>query len=367
MSITPQTPEGLRAPVPRVVAVLLGLAAAVVVIAGIRGAASLVGPIFLALVVTIAAHPLRVLLDRHLPSWASTLACVIAVNLVLFALAFSILLAAARFASLLPDYEAKFDQQISQLASHLQSLQVSNDTIHNLTQHLDLGRVVGAVTAALSGIFGLLSGALFLLALVLFMTIDGSAFPRRLAEAAQARPALVGALVHFAATTRRYLFVSTVFGIIVAVFDTIALEIMGVPAPLLWGLLAYLTNYIPNVGFIIGLVPPAVLAGLDAGFGRMLAVIIVYCLLNLVIQSGIQPKVVGDSVGLSTTLTFVSLVFWSWLIGPLGAVLAIPLSLFVKAVLVDADPGSRWLQPLVSNRESVASATDPSSSTSPST
>ena len=77
----------------------------------------------------------------------------------------------------------------------------------------------------------------------------------------------------------------------------------GVPLPLTWGLLAFITNYIPNIGFIIGLIPPAILGLLEGGPSLMLAVIAVYCVLNVVIQSVIQPKVVGDAVGLSTTLT----------------------------------------------------------------
>ncbi|WP_017933644.1 AI-2E family transporter [Nocardioides sp. Iso805N] len=344
---------------PRILVVLLGLAAAVVVIAGARGAASLIGPIFLALVVTIAAHPLRTMLDRHVPRWVSTTVCLLVVNLLLIGLACTLVIAVARFASLLPEYEAKFNEQLNQLTAHLHTLSISTDQIDNLRDHLDLGKLTGAVTAALSGIFGALSSVLFIVALVFFMTIDGSAFPSRLAEAAKAKPTLVEAVEDFCHGTRRYLLVSTVFGLIVAVCDTVALAIMGVPAPLLWGLLAFLTNYIPNIGFIIGLVPPAVLAGLDSGLGLMLAVVAVYCLLNLVIQSAIQPKVVGDAVGLSTTLTFVSLVFWSWVIGPLGAILAIPLSLLVKALLIDADPGSRWLRPLVSNREATTEPDPP--------
>jgi AI-2 transport protein TqsA len=83
----------------------------------------------------------------------------------------------------------------------------------------------------------------------------------------------------------------------------------------------------------------------------MLTVILVYSVLNLVIQSAIQPKMVGDAVGLSPTLSFLSLVFWAWVLGPLGAVLAIPLSLLVRAVLVDADPAIRWLAPLVGGRD----------------
>ena len=160
---------------------------------------------------------------------------------------------------------------------------------------------------------------------------------------------------------RRYIVVSTLFGLVVALLDVGLLYWLGIPLPWLWGLLAFITNYIPNIGFIIGLVPPAVLALLEGGPGLMLTVIAIYCVLNLVIQSLIQPKIVGDAVGLSPTLSFLSLVFWTWVIGPLGAVLAVPLSLLVRAVLVDADPASRWLAPLVGGHDrAMQPATDAS-------
>jgi predicted PurR-regulated permease PerM len=146
----------------------------------------------------------------------------------------------------------------------------------------------------------------------------------------------------FAHGTRSYLLVSTIFGLIVGVLDGAALAIIGVPLPVLWGVLAFITNYIPNVGFLIGLVPPALLALLTLGLPEMLLVIAIYCVLNFVIQSLIQPHYVGDSVGLAMTTTFVALVFWAWLLGPLGALLAIPLTLLVKALLVDVDPSARW-------------------------
>ena len=118
------------------------------------------------------------------------------------------------------------------------------------------------------------------------MTIDGSTFPNQMAAAAEDRPHLIAALTRFAWGTRRYLWVSTVFGFIVAVLDTIALYLLDIPAPLLWGLLAFLTNYIPNIGFIIGLIPPAILGLLEGGPSKMLAVIAVYSILNVIIQSG---------------------------------------------------------------------------------
>jgi predicted PurR-regulated permease PerM len=201
--------------------------------------------------------------------------------------------------------------------------------------------VLGSALSVLSNLF-------FIVLLVLFLCADAAFFPARLEEARSTRNQVVDALNSFAVGTRRYLVVSSVFGFIVAVFDTVALWIMGIPAPLLWGLLAFITNYIPNIGFIIGLVPPTVLALLVGGPGLAIAVVVVYCLLNLVIQTILQPRFVGESVGLSTTVTFLSLVFWAWVLGALGALLAIPLSLLAKALLVDVDPDASWLRPLIS-------------------
>ncbi len=130
--------------------------------------------------------------------------------------------------------------------------------------------------------------------------------------------------------------------------DGIALVILGVPLPWVWALLSFLTNFIPNVGFLLGIVPPALLALLDSGAGRMLAVIVVYCVINLVLQTFVQPRFVGDAVGLSTTMTFLSLALWTYLLGALGALLAVPMTLLVRAVLIDADPRSSWAGALLS-------------------
>ncbi len=120
------------------------------------------------------------------------------------------------------------------------------------------------------------------------------------------------------------------------------------PLPLLWGVLALITNYIPNIGFVLGLIPPALLGLLEGGPKTMLLVIIAYLAINVVVQSFIQPKFLGDAVGLSTTATFLSLIVWAWVLGPLGALLAIPLSLLVRALLIDSDPKSKWTAALLS-------------------
>jgi AI-2 transport protein TqsA len=168
-----------------------------------------------------------------------------------------------------------------------------------------------------------------------------------MALVAAERPHLPVALTLFSQGTRSYLLVSTVFGAIVALGDWIALAIIGIPAAALWGLLAFITNYVPNIGFVLGLAPPALLGLLAGGWGEFIAVVVVYALLNFVVQTLIQPRFVGDSVGLSMTVTFVALLFWGWVMGALGALLAIPLTLLVKALLVDVDPKGHWLDALL--------------------
>ena len=115
---------------------------------------------------------------------------------------------------------------------------------------------------------------------------------------------------------------------------------------MLWVILAFVTNYIPNIGFVIAVIPPAILALLTGGWGACLAVIIAYCVINLTMQDFIQPKFVSDAVRLSLTLTFFSVVFWALVLGPIGAVLAIPATLLVRALLLDADPDAFWARSL---------------------
>ena len=147
------------------------------------------------------------------------------------------------------------------------------------------------------------------------MTLDGGWFSERLLHLPGARRPLAEALGLFASGTRRYLVVSTVFGLIVAVFDTLALVWIGVPGAALWGLLAFVTNYVPNIGFVIGIVPPTVLALLEGGPAMALTTVIAYVVISMVIQSMIQPKIVGSVVGLSGTVTMLSLVFWAFTLG----------------------------------------------------
>ncbi|MFJ9390087.1 AI-2E family transporter [Nocardioides sp. NPDC101246] len=356
MSPWTQSPENTATSWPpqfRVLAVLLGAAAVVILVAGLKAASGIIGPLFLAMVLTIVVHPARNWLARRLPAGVATALSIVAVVVGIVGLGVCVLLAVARFATLLGTYGDVAAERVDDLTDWLSKVGIGTDEVLKIIESFDLSNLLSVVSGALNGMFGLLSTMVFIIALCLFMAIDATALPRQLDSISRRRPGIVGALSSFSVGTRRYLLVSTVFGLIVAALDTLALYLLGVPAPLVWGLLAFLTNYIPNIGFVIGLIPPAILALLDGDLSLMLAVIAVYCLLNVVIQSVIQPKVVGEAVGLSVTLTFVSLIFWSWIMGPIGAVMAVPFTLFVRAVFVESDPAKRWLMPLIAGSAPV--------------
>ena len=335
-------------PLPRGLLVLLTAAGAVVTVAGLRAASGIVGPAFLALVIVITIHPLLAWLQRHrVPSWLAVVLTMVCAYALILALAGALVFSAARLATLLPEYQAQFSGLVDRATERLAEAGVTQEQINSVISRFNLGSLIGVLQRVLSGATTVASDVTFVLVLLFFLIMDGSSFPRRLAAAAGQRPRLVEALASFAGATRQWVVVSTVFGLIVALADVAALYWLGVPLPWLWGLLSFITNYVPNIGFVLGLVPPALLALLQGGVRQAVLVVVAYSVINFVIQSLFQPKFVGDAVGLSVTLTFLSLVFWSYVIGPLGALLAVPLSLFVKALLVDADPASRWLVPLI--------------------
>ncbi|MFC5177088.1 AI-2E family transporter [Nocardioides taihuensis] len=336
--------------------ITLGVSLAVITIAGVKEIASILAPTLLALVLAVAVQPLARVLRRHRwPGWLATTITILAAWGILAALALSVAYCGVKFAALIPQYSDDFSSLVKDVQDWMKSAGVGSDQASNITSKLDPSKLAGFVASLLSAVLSAASNLFLIGALLLFFVADGTGFAARLSGLRPQRPQVVVALESFAHGTRQYLVVTTVFGLIVAVIDTGVLWVMDVPEPILWGLLAFITNYIPNIGFVIGLVPPAILALLDSGVDKMIAVIVAYCLINVVIQTFIQPRVIGDTVGMSASLTFVSLIFWAWVLGPLGALLAIPVSLLAKALLIDVDPAAQWVRPLVSGSDELQS------------
>jgi AI-2 transport protein TqsA len=343
------TPVTGRAPLPRTLVILLGLAAATIAAGGMKAANDWLAPTLLALVLMITVYPIRTWLERKgVPVWLSALATILAVYLIVIVMIVCLVVSVAKLAQLVTEYTPQLDNVTGDVGDWLKSLGIDQKQIDSVTSSLDFGKVFDLATTVLSGTLGVLSNVIFLGILTMFLAFDGGKLPMILASTGPEHSRVAESLARFSHGTRTYFAVSAVFGLIVAVIDTIALQLMGVPGAFVWGVLAFITNFIPNIGFIIGLVPPALLALLEGGVWKMVAVIVVYCAINFVIQSVIQPKFQADALNLGVSLTFLSLVFWTFVLGPLGALLALPMTLFVRAVLVDADPSARWVDPLLS-------------------
>lgn len=329
--------------IPRPLLILLGLGAVTLVVAGLREGAWLIAPAALGVVLVVTVAPIRgYLVRRGAPVWVGVLAVLVLVYLILVILVVSVVGAGAKLAELIPQYTSQMNDLVGDVTSALSSLGLQKDQVQAAASSLDLGKLAGALTGIAGDVFGMLSNLVFIAILVLFIGIDSSRFPKNLFAARGERPNVVDALTAFVHGTRTYLTVSAIFGFIVAVIDTVALALLGIPGAFVWGVLAFVTNFIPNIGFVIGVVPPALLALLDSGWQEMVLVLVVYSVLNVTIQTFIQPHFVGDAVGLSTSATFLSLGIWTFVLGPLGALLAVPATLLVRAILVDPDPRAGW-------------------------
>jgi predicted PurR-regulated permease PerM len=325
--------------------IVLGLAGGVVMVAGMRAIPDIIGPIFMALVLTITVNPIRYWLIRHGASRGlASLAVFLTVLAIVVGLFAAAVVGIVQLAALLPQYSDQIQQQLDGISSWLEGMGISQTDIQETFSGVDAGQIAAFAQGLLTSISGIFNFLLFMIVVLIFLAVDATVFDQRTARFRPGREPVLGALGVFARGTRKYFGVATVFGGIVAVIDGAALLILGIPAAGLWALLAFVTNYIPNVGFIIGLIPPAILALLVDGPGLAMTVIVVYCVVNFIIQSVLQPKFVGDAVGLTTTVSFLSLVVWAFILGPIGAILAIPASLLAKAILVDMDPAAQWLE-----------------------
>lgn len=328
---------------------LLGLAATAIAIGFLRGLKDIVAPTFLAVTLIIAVYPLYRRLDRWLPAWLAATLLVLMLYGILILLAGALGLAATLVAQELgkPEYTQKFTELVDKGQVLLARYGVEQQQLDSAMQSFDIRQLGGLASQVVSTLTNTTTTMLFLLTVMLFLAMDSGGVVQRLRGLHALKPDIADALVDFGRRVRTYWVVSTVFGLIVAVLDGIALRMLGVPLVLAMVILAFVTNYIPNIGFVIGLVPPAVLALVANGPMTALWVVVIYSLLNFTIQSVLQPKFTGDAVGINATTAFLSLVFWGWVFGGLGALLAIPLTLFVKSLLIDRDPTTAWINQFI--------------------
>ncbi|KTF04543.1 hypothetical protein HMPREF3167_06495 [Trueperella sp. HMSC08B05] len=324
--------------------ILVVLALMTVLGIGLNAISSVFTPIFLALTLVLAVRPIGQKMIKHgLPSWLAATVVITVLALIVFGMLGVTILLLTPVPQTLMNYSINFENTMDQATELLTRLGFENVELSNFFDQINFNSVVSLAwelvdkMSSVGGLIAIVGVAAF------FITIDTTITSGRVAIINKRHANIGRAMSDFERRVRSYWVVSTLFGLIVAVIDGFALQVMGVPLAWTWAYWAFVTNYIPNIGFVIGVIPPMLMAQLDQGWQAMVWVLVLYSIINVAIQTFIQPKFTGDVVGLSPTVTFISLALWTVVVGILGSILAVPLTLFFKALLVDSDPRARWL------------------------
>ncbi len=341
-----------------VVLTMAGLAFALTFFKGLQG---IIAPVFLALNFYIVVYPLqRQLVRLKVPRFIGACVSVLLVLCLLFGFFGLTAWSITELVITIPNYGDELNAMYRSSLAFLSDLGLTSTVLEEQFRQFNIRSLIEAAYPVLTNV-SLIAGLLTTVVMaVFFIAMDSLRADDRFRMLFDAKPELTTSLLEFASGVRRYWVVATIFGLIVAVLDVVALAIIGVPLIWVWGVLAFLTNYIPNIGFFIGLVPPALLALVDGGWQSALWVVFAYSVLNFVIQAIIQPKFTGESVGVTPLVSFLSLLFWVWVLGWLGALLALPATLLLKALLVDVDPHARWMNILLASDPRTSKAEFPS-------
>lgn len=322
---------------------LVKLAAVVIIIAGLIAAKEIMIPILLALFITILISPLLIFLqEKGLNSTFALIGVVLVLIVLMTLFGFLVSSSLQDFSSNLPLYEAKLRDSLSGLIGyfHAQGIYVSDKMISEL---IDPGKIAQFVSQIVKGFGSALTNGLMILLLVIFMLLEASLLPKKL-HAIHADASSHGA--EFLKNIKQYMMLKSIFSFLTGLFVYLALLLIGLDYALLWGVLAFLLNFVPNIGSIIAAVPAVILALIQLGFVASLEVAAVFLAVNIVLGSLLEPKYMGQGLGLSTLVVFVSLIFWGWVFGPVGMLLSVPLTIMLKLAL-QADPKTRWIAVLL--------------------
>lgn len=337
---------------PRTLIILLSIIGTIGVLILLSQVATFVAPIFLGVNLVIAVMPLQQwLLRLGAPKIVAALAALLTVYVFLAALFWSIYWSVQSLVQELPGYGPEFNALYRNVMAWLEGFGISQDeALHQLQSAFSPSAIASGLTSVLSNAGTVLAFLATLTVVVFFLAWDSMHLPERVERIALTHPGIVRGVDRFAAGVQRYWVVTTLFGLIVSALDLVALTALGVPLALVWAVFAFVTNYIPNVGFVVGVIPPTLMALLANGPINALLTAILFSVINFVMQSLVQPKVAGDAVGVTPATSFLSLLVWAFALGPVGALLALPATLAVKTLIVDPDPRLAWASALMSNK-----------------
>ena len=334
---------------------LLTAAAFVIVVAGMRAAEPILVPLLIAgFLAILSASPIFWLREKGIPAPVALFLVILGVLGLGFGFIVLIGTSLDDFSDAIPRYQTRMTEEMGPLLQWVQGLGVQfNEEL--LLKSIDPGASMRLVGRMLSGLGGILANSFLILLTVIFILLEASSFPKKV-HAAFGDPK--GTFSQFSKITdavNNYLAIKTLLSLATGIIVAIWVTILGIDFPVIWGLLAFLLNFIPNLGSIIAAVPPVLLGYIQFGLGRALLVAAGYGLVNVIFGNVVEPKLMGRKLGLSTLVVFLSLVFWGWIWGPVGMLLSVPMTMIVKIAL-ESHPSTHGLSILLDSESSVARA-----------
>ncbi|MEZ4373247.1 MAG: AI-2E family transporter [Polyangiaceae bacterium] len=317
--------------------ILLIGAALVVVIAGLKQSQPLLVPLVFAAFLSAMAAPFVFWLERRLPAWLSVTVVVLLMLGVLVLVGAVVGTSVNQFVAAAPGYEEGLDQLFGGAGRWMQGhgLSFSRKELGELVNPGALMRFLGGT---LSGVANMLSNLLLVVLTMAFILLEATTLSKKVRVAMGDPTADLSRWIKMATEVKRYVIIKTYVSLGTGITIGLFLWALGVDFPLLWGLLAFLLNYVPNIGSAIAAVPPVLLALVQFGVGRALATLGGFMVVNMLIGNVVEPGLMGRRLGLSTLVVFLSLIFWGWLWGPVGMLLSVPLTMVVKILLEN----SQW-------------------------
>jgi predicted PurR-regulated permease PerM len=312
---------------------ILILASFVIVVAGMKAASSLLVPFFLAVfIAVICAPPLFWLQRKGVPKVIAL--GLILVGILIVGVLFGALIGPSlnHFLTSLPGYQERLSTHIGTLISWLHEKGV-NIPADEVPRTFNPGWVMSLAGGIFSALSSVLANGLLILLTVVFMLLEAADLPIKLRTVLKNPERALSTIEKFSQHAKRYLVIKTLISAAVGLTIWLWLLILGVDYPVLWGTLSFLLNYVPNIGAIIAGLPVALLALVQLGPGSALLTVLGFAVVHIVLGNIIEPKLTGKGMSLSALVVLLSLVFWGWVLGPIGMILSVPMTSLAKIAL----------------------------------
>lgn len=312
-------------------------AALVIVVGGINQAQPVLEFLLVAVFLSALATPPVLWLQRkRIPTFVAVFMVVAFVVFVLLAASAIVGASINSFYVALPTYQARINEQVAAFHAFLAARGVPG-TEKLLLEYLNPAAVMG-LTARLFGALGsALSNAVLIVLTMAFILLEASTFPVKLRAVLGDPGQVFPRVTKFVGNMERYMVIKTLVSLATGVLVGAWLALLGVDFPVLWGFLAFLLNYVPSVGSSVAAVPAVLLAFIQFGTWRALLAAAGYMVVNVVLDNVVETKLMGRRLGLSTLVVFLSLMVWGSLLGPVGMVLCIPLTMTLKFACESAE------------------------------